>query len=204
MGSSVSYFLIFVVGAIMFIALGCSSNPAQNSPVETLAKDTLLLDTTVAAIEEESDCVYDTSTFKFTTDAIKRYDANSRYFWDSQREEAVVLLEGHDTLHLRIGGCIHFAYSASLSTDIPFTDNEKLIAKTRWIAKTFFAQGFDVKYEDCFSKGLYKQTESYDSSNIKPFMIINSDTVTTNHVYEGFSFYNRGSRTEIVISGYLD
>lgn len=151
-----------------------------------------------------TDCVFDTSSYKFTSEALRRYDADIRFNWSRDDAEAQAIIGDRDTLWLHIGGCDHFSYSATLSTAVPFTDSAALTAKSLWLAQTFFDGGFDRKYATHISKGLFRRRETPDSPNRRSFDLIDQDTAITNQVYDGFSFENQGSGTRIVISGYIN
>lgn len=152
----------------------------------------------------DDECVFDTSTYKFTTQALKKYKSNIKYTWDDKEKEAKTVLQNGDTLTLHIGGCDHFSYSATLITSISFDDTKALTEKSKWLAKTFFDGGFDSKYDSCISKGHFKLTDSYDTKNLKAYEIIDPDTTITNMIYEGFQFWKLDNKTKIVISGYIN
>lgn len=153
---------------------------------------------------ENNDCVFDTSTYKFTTQALRKYKSDIKFTWNDLEKEAKTVFDNGDTLTLHIGGCDHFSYSATLITDLPFTETKALTEKSRWLAKTFFDGGFDSKYNDCISKGLFKEEEGIDKENLKSFEIIDPDTTMTNMIYEGFQFWKLNKKTKIVISGYIN
>jgi hypothetical protein len=154
--------------------------------------------------DEIRECVFDTSTYKFTTEALNKYKKNIKFTWNDKDKEAETVLENGDVLILHIGGCDHFSYSATLITDIPFTETKILTEKSRWLAKTFFDNGFDSKYDKCISKGLYQEEDSNDKKDLKSYQIIDSDTTETNMIYEGFQFWKLDNKTKIVISGYIN
>ncbi len=153
---------------------------------------------------EENDCVFDTSTYKFTTEALKKYRDNIKFAWDNKDNSATTILDNGDTLNISIGGCNHFGYSATLYSSIHFDNTKELIKKAHWLAKTFFDNGFDTKYDECIRKGQYEPSYNHDTINIKSFDIIDRDTSETNLIYEGFTFFRTGDRTKIVISGYIN
>lgn len=165
--------------------------------------ETIPPDTTTAGYEED-DCVFDTSAYRFTTAALKKYKADIRFQWNKDDGEAQAVVDHGDTLWLSIGGCYHFGYSAILSTGIPFPDSAALTGKSMWLARTFFDGGFDDKYVECISKGMFRRTETHDPQHLHHFEIIDPDTSITNSIYEGFSFESQGTRTRIVISGYMN
>lgn len=61
--------------------------------------------------------------------------------------------------------------------------------KSLWLAQTFFDGGFDEKYVDCISKGLFRRTASHNPQDLHAFEIIDQDTAVTDR---------------IVISGYVN
>lgn len=196
---------------IIVTATSCGSKPGSeavdsknNDSVGVQQTDTIK-DTEDDAIstDEETDCVFDTSTYKFTTEAIKKYDPYVKIHWDNDKKETMTILNG-DTLWLRIGGCYHFGYSARLSTRISFDDTLALINKAHWLAKNFFDGGFDTKYDRCISQGLFKSTETYDPAIMKAYELTDGDTAITNMIFEGFSFERHQHCTLVAISGYVD
>jgi|GEM_PF-1111303 len=152
---------------------------------------------------EMSECVFDSSTYKFTTDALRRYKTDIRYRWNKQTAEATTVLDNGDTLIFHIGGCDHFSCTATLNTAIPLTDSVALFKRCLWVAENFVS-AFDDKYATCISKGLFWREESYDKQLVHRFQINNPDTAVTNYVYDGFSFHKKGSRTRIEISEYMN
>jgi hypothetical protein len=165
--------------------------------------ESIPIDTNTAEYEEDN-CVFDTSAYKFTTAALKKYKADIRFQWNKDEAKAQAIVDHGDTLWLSIGGCYHFGYSATLSTAIPFTDSAALAGKSLWLAQTFFDGGFDDKYVACISRGMFRRSETHDPQRLHHFEIIDPDTSITNYIYEGFSFENQGARTRIVISGYMN
>ncbi|MDF3078150.1 MAG: hypothetical protein K0S09_2039 [Sphingobacteriaceae bacterium] len=193
--------IVFLLTAVI---ISCS-NSSQKSNSKSLKIDSLKKVEMKGFTEpENSDCVFDTSTYKFTTQALRKYKADIKFSWDDIEKEAKAVLENGDTLSLHIGGCDHFSYSATLVTDIPFTETAALTEKSRWLAKTFFGNGFDSKYDSCISKGLFKEVEIAEEQNIKAYQIIDRDSAMTNMVYEGFQFLQVKDKTKIVIGGYLN
>jgi hypothetical protein len=152
--------------------------------------------------EEEIECIFDTSTYKFTINALKKYKPDINFKWDKVEKKAISNLPNGEILTLGIGGCDHFGYEAILITPIKFEEKDALIQKAKWLAKTFFANGFDIKYDQFISKGLYKEVKSDDTLNHKLFEIIDTDTEETNSVYNGFTFTRSGTSTKVQISGY--
>ncbi len=193
--------ILFILTAVI---IGCSI-PNNKLSATNFTVDSLKEVTTKDFAEmENNDCVFDTSTYKFTTQALKEYKANIKFTWNDIEKEAKTVMENGDTLTLHIGGCDHFSYAATLVTDIPFTETENLIAKAGWLAKTFFDGGFDTKYDSCISKGLFKEEELLEKENLKSYNIIDPDTAATNMIYEGFQFRKLKDKTKIAISGYIN
>ncbi len=200
---TIKLFLLFV---LVMVISSCNNNTAvkQNNQPPNDTKATVNLNEKNETQFEENDCVFDTSTYKFTTTALKKYRNNIKFVWDSEENSATTQFDNGDTLTLSIGGCNHFGYSATLYSSIYFDNTKALIKKAHWLAKTFFNNGFDTKYDECIKKGQYKPSYYQDTINIKSFDIIDHDTSETNMVYEGFTFFRAGNRTKIVISGYIN
>lgn len=154
-------------------------------------------------------CMFDTSTYKFTTEAIRRYNPNLQFFWDSSAAMATVPLPGGDTLLLHIGGCDHFGYSAQFFTDaVHFDDDDYLPEKAKWLAQTFFLSGFDKDYAYFIDKKHYRPSSEINDipeSKRRCFEIVNPySTTVTNHIYEGFCIEKLGNRAVVRISGYIN
>jgi hypothetical protein len=153
---------------------------------------------------EQIDCVFDTSTYKFTTEALKAFDKKLKFHWDKQSSEALVKLSNSDSLVLRIGGCNHFGYSATYVTDASkFNDREFMVQKAKWMAKNFFSNGFDEKYVYCIDNNLYQLAES-ERKDFLNYTIIDRDTTVTNQIYEGWTVEKMGNKARLNISGYIN
>jgi hypothetical protein len=201
MNSKLLPFFIVVV-----VISSCANDNAikQNNQPNNDTVATRTLDEKNKPLLEENDCVFDTNSYKFTTDALKRYNKHIQFVWDSKQKSATTRLNNNDTLQLSIGGCNHFGYAATLYSSIHFDNTKELIKKAQWLAKTFFDNGFDTKYDECIRNGQFEPSYNYDTINMKSFDIQDQDTSITNMVYNGFSFYRAGNRTKIVISGYIN
>jgi hypothetical protein len=193
----------FIVVAVIS---SCANDNAikKNSQPNNDTVATRTLDEKNKPLLEENDCVFDTNSYKFTTDALKRYNKHIQFVWDSKQKSARTRLNNNDTLQLSIGGCNHFGYAATLYSSIHFDNTKELIKKAQWLAKTFFDNGFDTKYDECIRNGQFEPNNNYDTINMKSFDIQDQDTSITNMIYNGFSFYRAGNRTKIVISGYIN
>lgn len=184
------------------ILQACSSEP-ENTTNNRVMQGSEPVRVEAAPALEELECVFDTNTYQFTTQALLKYNPTQSYFWDKEQQAAVVPLLNGDTLILHIGGCSHFSYLASYRTDsAKFTQTEYLLEKAKWLAQTYFDNGFDKKYAHFIANKQYQLEES--EPNIKLYSILDSDTTLTNSVYEGFYFKRVGERTEIWIHGYLN
>jgi hypothetical protein len=152
----------------------------------------------------EDGCVFDTSTYKFTTEKLKKYKPNISYHWDQWQAEARTVLDDGDTLWLHIGGCDHFSYTAVLGTSLTITDSAALMEKTRWLARTFLENDFDTKYDKWIAQGQFERDGNSVYGERLFYNTVDPDTAVTDHVYEGFSFTRRGARTRIEITGYIN
>ncbi|RFS24731.1 hypothetical protein DVR12_05910 [Chitinophaga silvatica] len=80
---------------------------------------------------ETADCVFDTSSYKFTSEKLYSYKSDIKFFWDSTNQEAITVLNDTDSLSLHIGGCNHFGYYVTFSTDSSaYLNNEFLLRKS--------------------------------------------------------------------------
>jgi hypothetical protein len=180
-----------------------ADSAAGNTPVFTDTLPYTVIDEGVGG-DDENGCVFDTSTHKFTTTALKKFDPSIRYTWDSVNSHYVVALDGNDSLSLQIGGCNHFGYEAVYYTDSSrYEDEAFIVGKAKWMAQNFFSAGFDETYVACISKGLYKKENGADPG-MKVYSIINPDTNTIDHVYEGWLVQKYGARTKISLIGYVN
>lgn len=202
---------VFAIAGIVLLLAACSGKPTdQSGPPDStaiaVAKDSATLQVTAEQQSEDdyeiSDCVFDTSTYKFTTDVLRRYKADISFMWDKESEQAIAVLSNADTLLLHIGGCNHFGYSAVLPTAIPFTDSVALLKKSHWLAENFFDE-FSKDYAECIVSGKVRSVFS-GSTDRRVYEFVVNDTALTNYVYEGFWFERRGKRTEIVMGGYIN
>jgi len=119
-------------------------------------------------------------------------------------KEAAVALADNDTLVLHIGGCDHFSFEARYFTDqSKFDDEAYLLDKAKWLATTFFSQGYNTKYNDVITNKQYRISPS-KSDNERFYEITDKDTRMTDHIYQGFTFSRARGRTEIWIGGYTN
>lgn len=155
-------------------------------------------------VELTDECVFDTSTFKFTSQAIHKFNPAIKFHWDENEKRAIIPLEEGDSLILHIGGCNHFSYWAKYRTDYSkFNDSIYLLNKAKWIAENFFANGFDQNYVRFISDKKY-YLEDNGKPLIKSYSIRTDTSIQENEVYEGFYFMRDGERTEIWIHGYVN
>lgn len=180
------------------LVYGCiSRNNKKADPVKPPA-DTLVTNSQLSKVGD--DCVFDTSTYKFTTEKLFAYQKDIRFTWNDQEKEALVKLNEQDSLRLHIGGCYHFTWSVIFTTDsAAFNNNEYLLNKAAWLAKTFMGNGFDEKYSHCISDRLFTMDSS--QTDMKTLTIVDTATTITNKVYEQVLFERSGSRTIINIEG---
>jgi hypothetical protein len=193
---------LIVLFTILTLFLGCTRSP--RSIDQTKSPDSIKTSQLeeLKSLQEADDCVFDTSAFKFTSEALRKYDKNISFYWDEQEANAHVKLNDNDSLILHIGGCTHFSYQATFITDSStFQDTEYLLRKTRWLAETFFSNGFDAKYVYCIEKKLYKE-DKHSTESIKLYTIVDPDTTITDHVYEGWTFKKENGKTRISLLGY--
>ncbi len=174
---------------------------AKKEPVQVTVSNTA----EEAYVDENdySNCVFDTNSCQFTTEAILKFDPQLDVSYSNKLKQATAVLSNGDTLWLHIGGCSHFKYLAKLSSSIPFTDTLALTEKAKWLAQTFFeGSGFDLKYSECIDNGWYeKGVSTKKKSTYKRYQINNPDTSQTNLIYDGFSFEKKGNQVIIEIGG---
>ncbi|MDB5257058.1 MAG: hypothetical protein JWM14_1753, partial [Chitinophagaceae bacterium] len=199
---------------LLTLLTSCSSSPKEQAhPSVTVADTTIVLengesskeeiDSTLQEQEGDMDCVFDTSTFKFTTEALLEYDRNLDYTWDDKEKQAIVPFTDGDTLILHIGGCNHFSYWAELKTEASFFSNEKyLMDKAVWMAKNFFSNGFD----DGFVKFIRTKQYTLDRNDetMKAYSITTDSTIQENEIYDGISVEKMGDRLKLGIHGYVN
>lgn len=183
--------------------------PACSTPSRDTADRKLVRDSVPAATAAEpvpaaaTECVFDTNTYQFTTEALRKPNPNQPFTWDGAQQQAVAPLPDGDTLILRIGGCTHFSYLASYRTDSAKFDQEAyLFGKAKWLAETYFDNGFEEDYPRFIADKQYRLEES--APGFKLYSVADPDTSATNRVFEGFYFKKAGVRTEIWIHGYVN
>lgn len=186
---------------LVFILQSCTSTTDKISTVDSTAKQ--FKDTAVPLTANEhqtdNDCVFDTSTFKFTTEAIKNYNPSLRYIWNDETKEATIWINQKDTLNLHIGGCDHFSYAATYSTDeTVFETDSIMMSKIRWLAKSFFNNGFDKGFTDPIDKKQFRIQRDGETKNV----ILKESNAMTDHVYEPINIVKVGGRTTISMLAY--
>lgn len=97
--------------------------------------------------EPEEDCIFNNDLKGLTIEAINTFDTTISYYWDDEQHLAVLPI-GSDTLKFAIGGCDHFAYTATYSSNHSFQDSLFWINKAQWIATSFWG----VTGEELFHK----------------------------------------------------
>jgi len=151
----------------------------------------------------ETECVFDTNTYQFTTRALRKPNPDQPFTWDGEQQQAVAPLANGDTLMLHIGGCTHFSYLASYRTDsAKFHQEAYLFDKAKWLAETYFDNGFNEAYPRFIANKQYQLEES--APGFRLYTIADPDTSVTNRIFEGFYFKKEGTRTEIRIHGYVN
>lgn len=200
----------FALSSVLFAACcGCNfsnKDASPNTSTDTPKKEAAIAAADVAGEkpEPEMDCVFDTSTFKFTTEKLTKFRKGIVYFWDNTEKEAVVRMENNDTLRVHIGGCDHFSYSAIYTTDaVKFTDMDYLITKAHWLAKNFMDIGFDEKFTSAIEQKQYT-LDSTSQPGYRSLTIIDKDTAITDHIYEPVTFRTENNRTVISVLGYVN
>lgn len=150
--------------------------------------------------EDGSDCVFDTSTYKFTTEAIKNYNSSLKYVWNDETKAATVWMDQSDTLILHIGGCDHFTYSAIYTTDQTLFDTDSvMLSKAKWIAKSFFSNGYNKGFMNAIDKNLF---EIDGKANNKTVTLKQVVTEISDHVYEPILIEKINGRTRITLTAY--
>ncbi len=183
---------------IVLLLFNCN-NPNRNRPdsLREIEFDSIVPYT------EVNDCTFDTSSHKFTTEAIRKGLPNQKFQWNNITKEAMVPFDNGDTLTLHIGGCHHFSFLATFRTDSSkFTDNDYLFDKTRWLTSNFFSFGIDSDYEQILDNKEY-EIDKNSEANFRIYNIIDT-TLIENHVHEGFYFKSENKRTEIWVHGYIN
>lgn len=189
--------LLFAVSAICLLIFACrpsdKSSQSMNNPL--LANDTM-------DISDDIDCIFDTSSYKFTTEALLKFDKSLPYKWDNDLKQAKAVLRNGDTLYLSIGGCDHFGYTAILITKMPFNETDSLLDKTRWLARSFFENGFE-SYDQLIGDGKFNKSEE-STSLYSIYDVIQPDSIAENCVFDGFSFEKQKNNTKIEIGAYIN
>lgn len=188
------YFFLSII-CLFIVACKPSHNNGELMTNADLTRDTL-------GTFDDSDCIFDTSSYKFTTEALLKFDKTLQYKWDNEIKQAKAVLSNGDTLCLSIGGCNHFGYAATLVTKTPFNLTDSLLNKTRWLARTFFDNGFD-SYDRLIANNKFKKSE--DSTPLySRYDVILSDSIAENCIFDGFSFERQVNNTIIEVSGYIN
>ena len=200
----------FACFAIIVLSSACSSSPKKE---ETKSDTPIVLnekkaEPKVDSDEDypdniESDCVFDTSTYKFTTEILLKFDRKIHFTWDKNNQQAIVKFPKGDSLLVHVGGCDHFGYSAEYRTNAEaFSNQDYLMAKTKWLAKNFLDNGFGTNYLRFISNKQYVLEK--DESDWKFYSVETDSLIAENEIYDGFDFKRIGKRTRISISGYIN
>jgi len=194
--------LSYIFFALTILLFGCADGHDKSVSKSALADS--IQPTEDPANKFPDECIFDTSAYKFTTDALLKYSPKMKYRWDTATKSVNVRLDNGDSLTLHIGGCDHFGFQASLLTSTLFSDTVELFNKTKWLAKTFFYNGFEEKIPDLISKGHIKLYDVDHDEDSKTYTFENPDTTVTNLILDGFIFKKRGSKTLIDVGAYIN
>lgn len=193
---------------MLFLLCRCTQEQEAIQAKPQKVADTLLIHApdSASAVNRVTTCVFDTAVYEHTIRALETFQPGIAYTWNSKTQEAMAIIENCDTLYLHIGGCRRFVYSARLYSSIPFDDEDNLIEEARWLAVTFFGNGFDLKYDYFISNDYIEPLPVKDSLNFKAFKIVGRDSLYKDMKYDGFSFQqlDNGRRTKITIGGYVN
>ena len=87
---------------------------------------------------EEEACIFNNDRKALTTEAIMDFDSSLNFWWDEEQQMAILPF-GQDTLKLSIGGCDHFAYTATYAAS-GHSPKDSLFwfGKLHWIARSFW------------------------------------------------------------------
>jgi hypothetical protein len=195
---------VLVVLLLAGLLPACSNASRDTSTLSKAVRDSVPAGTEAVPVQAaETECVFDTSTYRFTTQALRKPNPQQPFTWDQAQQWAVAPLPDGDTLILRIGGCNHFSFLAVYRTDSArFNQEAYLFGKAQWLAETYFDDGFDKDYARFIANRQYQLEES--GPDLKWYTIAAPDTTVTNRIFEGFYFKKAGARTEIWIHGYLN
>lgn len=201
----------FACFAVILLSSACSSSPKketkEDNPIVSTEKE---VEPKVDSNEDypdndnlESDCVFDTSTFKFTSEILLKFDRKIHFTWDKNNQQAIVKFPKGDSLLVHVGGCDHFGYSAEYRTNAEaFSNADYLMTKTKWLAKNFLDNGFGTNYLRFISNNQYALEK--DENDWKFYSVQTDSLIAENEIYNGFDFKRVGKRTRISISGYIN
>ncbi|AEA42660.1 hypothetical protein [Fluviicola taffensis] len=200
---------VFLLLSIIIFSVACSSEQKkekkENKSIVSNEKETESnVDSNNGYSDNiESECVFDTSTYKFTSEILLKFNPKIRFSWDKNNDQAIVKFPKGDSLLLHVGGCNHFGYSAEYRTnEAAFENQEYLMATTKWLAKNFLDNGFDTNYLRFISNKQYKLER--DENDWKFYSIEVDSLIQENEIYDGFDFKRVGKRTHISIGGYIN
>lgn len=158
--------------------------------------------------ENTGGCNFDPADMEiFTTDAIKNYQPDARYVWDSVRKIATLFLNDSDTLYLQIGGCEVFNYAAAYRTEYKdFSNDSLLFVYVKWLSRSFFSSDFDTQYPQFIESGAIKLDSAQYTDKQRVYNVIRTDTtIQTNQHFNGFGIKKlNAQRAEIWVNGFLE
>jgi hypothetical protein len=188
----------------VFILFSCSTHGINENVLnDTIQVQSATIDVNYTHASETDDCVFDTSTFKFTTEVLHKFNPELKYRWIEKEAQAIVPFEQGDTLLLHIGGCNHFSYHAIyITSDSIFNNESYLFEKVEWIAKNFFANGFDDGFVHYIRNKKYKLEK--DTDKIRSYSILTDSTTSEIDIYDGFSIRRKGNQAIIELIGYTN
>lgn len=193
---------IYILALLAQLFACTNKQAAVDSPANAI--DTSTKKTDLIKVETDDGCVFDTSVYKFTSEAILKYNPKLKYLWHKASQSASVLLDNGDSLQLHIGGCNHFEYQATLLTNINFSNKSQLFDKTAWLAKTFFSHGFEAKVPELITNRQISILDVEKSEKKQSYSFNDADMTVTNLILDNFSFEQRGRKTVIEILVYME
>lgn len=103
---------------------------------------------------------------------------------------------------LHIGGCDHFTYSAKyLTAASALASDSSVLTKARWMAKSFFSNGFDQGFVRTIDKGSFAITRDAHTTTIT---LAEGDTTHSDHIYEPILVEKTKGRARISLVAYQD
>ncbi|RAJ10554.1 hypothetical protein LX64_00158 [Chitinophaga skermanii] len=150
---------------------------------------------------EAEDCIFDTSSYKVTTDLIYAFNPQQKFNWNPNTKIATLFFDNNDSMQLSIGGCDVYVYQAQYFTALErMPDTTFLLEKAAWMAENFFEDDF----KEVYTRNIANKTYTTETQEGGIHYHIEPGTDGGNHHYNGIDIMRENNVATVSIIGAID